>query len=83
MWTQRYSNVACEGLVAYPIVRLRGLLNNGARIGWANVCQADCRPERRTDDNTRHSGGSNVIFMDGHVKWYHSVQAYTNWRDRV
>lgn len=60
-----------------------GLLNNGGRIGWANVCAAECNPNRRTDDNTRHSGGSNVIFMDGHVKWYRSMQAYNNWREKV
>ncbi len=35
------------------------------------------------DNNTRHSGGSNVIFMDGHVKWYRSMQAYNNWEQRV
>ncbi|MGQ9463940.1 MAG: H-X9-DG-CTERM domain-containing protein, partial [Candidatus Fervidibacter sp.] len=60
-----------------------GLLLTGGRIGWANVCAAECIPDRRIDNNTRHSGGSNVIFMDGHVKWYRSMQAYNNWRQRV
>ncbi|GBD00113.1 hypothetical protein HRbin17_02649 [bacterium HR17] len=60
-----------------------GLLNNGDRIGWANVCAAACNPDRRTDANTRHSGGSDVIFMDGHVKWFRSTQAKNNWDRQV
>ncbi len=59
-----------------------GLVNNGARIGWANVCAAACHPERKTDDNTRHNGGSNCGFMDGHVKFVSARQAETNWNTR-
>ena len=59
-----------------------GLVNNGYRIGWANTCAAACRPERRTDDNTRHNGGSNCAFMDGHVKFFAARQCVTNWDTR-
>jgi prepilin-type N-terminal cleavage/methylation domain-containing protein/prepilin-type processing-associated H-X9-DG protein len=63
-----------------------GLINNGwQRVAWANVCGAgNCspdHPERRVDDNTRHNGGSNIAFMDGHAKWYSAGQIGTNWGD--
>ncbi len=39
-------------------------------VAWANVCCADdSHPERRVDGNTRHNGGSNIVFVDGHAKW--------------
>ena len=56
-----------------------GLLNSPYRVGWANVCAAKCNPNRQTDDNTRHSGGSNVLFLDGHVKWYKAEQFVNDW----
>lgn len=46
-----------------------GLANNLGRIGWANVCAATCNADRRIDGNTRHNGGSNIGFMDGHAKF--------------
>lgn len=36
-------------------------------IAWANVCSAGCNPDRQVPANTRHQGGSNVLFLDGHV----------------
>ena len=60
-----------------------GLMNNGWRIGYAAVCAAGCNPDRRTDSNTRHNGGSNVMFMDGHVKWFNARTCVTNWDTRV
>ncbi|HOS92799.1 MAG TPA: DUF1559 domain-containing protein [Armatimonadota bacterium] len=56
-----------------------GLLNNGARIGWANVCAAACNADRQVDGNTRHNGGSNVCFGDGHVKFFNARACVTNW----
>jgi len=44
------------------------------RIAFSNVCAAACHPDRQNDDNTRHSGGSNLLFGDGHVKWFRSLQ---------
>ncbi len=38
------------------------------RLAW-EVCRAACTPEYRIDKYTRHLGGSNVAFADGHVKW--------------
>ena len=41
-------------------------------MAWANVCAAACNKDRQVDDNTRHNGGSNLLFGDGHVKWLRS-----------
>jgi len=38
-------------------------------VAYANVCAAECNPDRRTANNTRHNGGSNIVFVDGHAKW--------------
>lgn len=35
--------------------------------GWAGHVDTD--PSRRVDSNTRHNGGSNLGFADGHAKW--------------
>ena len=56
----------------------RGLINTNnlpnsricGRIGWANECAVACNPDRAVDGNTRHNGGSNIGFADGHVKFY-------------
>jgi prepilin-type N-terminal cleavage/methylation domain-containing protein/prepilin-type processing-associated H-X9-DG protein len=34
---------------------------------WVDV---NSTPANRTEANTRHLGGSNIGFVDGHVKWY-------------
>jgi len=36
-------------------------------------------PSMQTDDNTRHSGGSNLGFADGHAKWMKSSDIAGNW----
>ncbi|PIZ45085.1 MAG: hypothetical protein COY42_12900 [Armatimonadetes bacterium CG_4_10_14_0_8_um_filter_66_14] len=65
---------------ATPVVAdSKGLMNSGGRVGWANVCAANCNPDRQIDDNTRHSGGSNVTFMDGHAKFHAAGQCKSNW----
>jgi prepilin-type N-terminal cleavage/methylation domain-containing protein/prepilin-type processing-associated H-X9-DG protein len=46
-----------------------GALNNGWRGGWNNVCAAACNTDRQTDSNTRHNGGGNIGFFDGHAKF--------------
>ncbi|MCD6350605.1 MAG: DUF1559 domain-containing protein [Armatimonadetes bacterium] len=56
-----------------------GLMNNPYRIGWANVCQAACHPEYRTDSGTVHNGGSNVLFADGHVKYFSAHAIVGSW----
>jgi prepilin-type N-terminal cleavage/methylation domain-containing protein/prepilin-type processing-associated H-X9-DG protein len=44
------------------------------RTQFANVCGTYCNPPAdlwtNSDAYTRHSGGSNISFVDGHVKWY-------------
>jgi prepilin-type N-terminal cleavage/methylation domain-containing protein/prepilin-type processing-associated H-X9-DG protein len=60
-----------------------GLANSGGRIGWANVCAADCNVDRQIDNNARHNGGSNVAFADGHAKWFKGEQCLTNWRTQA
>jgi len=54
-----------------------GLANNGWRIGWANVCSAQCNPDRMVDQNTRHNGGSNICFADGHAKFMNARNCVT------
>jgi prepilin-type N-terminal cleavage/methylation domain-containing protein/prepilin-type processing-associated H-X9-DG protein len=39
------------------------------RVAYAECCQADCVPANRLESNTRHNGGSNICFFDGHAKW--------------
>jgi prepilin-type N-terminal cleavage/methylation domain-containing protein/prepilin-type processing-associated H-X9-DG protein len=39
------------------------------RLAYANECAVQCNPTRMLDQNTRHTGGSNLAFADGHVKW--------------
>ena len=38
-------------------------------VAFPNVCGGDCNADRQIDANTRHNGGSNIVFVDGHVKW--------------
>jgi prepilin-type N-terminal cleavage/methylation domain-containing protein/prepilin-type processing-associated H-X9-DG protein len=45
------------------------ICHNWYRIAYANTCAAGCTASKRTPDNTRHNGGSNLGFADGHVKW--------------
>jgi|YNPNPStandDraft_1061719.scaffolds.fasta_scaffold78590_1 prepilin-type N-terminal cleavage/methylation domain-containing protein/prepilin-type processing-associated H-X9-DG protein len=47
-------------------------------VAWANTCQAPCNTDVQIDNNTRHNGGSNVTFCDGHSKWFRS-QTVGNW----
>ncbi len=44
------------------------------KLAWAEVCGwqlADCGDINlwRSEDHARHNGGSNIAFVDGHVKW--------------
>ncbi|MCX7598387.1 MAG: DUF1559 domain-containing protein [Armatimonadetes bacterium] len=44
-------------------------------VAWANVCQATwCNPNRQVEANTRHNGGSNILYVDGHAKWHNWVE---------
>lgn len=43
------------------------------RMAWANTCGNSCNPGNQKDENARHSGGSNIGFCDGHVKWLRST----------
>lgn len=42
--------------------------NQGWTVAYANECGGGCHPERRLIQNTRHSGGHNLAFTDGHVE---------------
>jgi prepilin-type N-terminal cleavage/methylation domain-containing protein/prepilin-type processing-associated H-X9-DG protein len=39
-------------------------------IAFANECAIDCNPTRADVKNTRHTEGSNIAFLDGHVKFF-------------
>jgi prepilin-type N-terminal cleavage/methylation domain-containing protein/prepilin-type processing-associated H-X9-DG protein len=60
------------------------VLNDGPQ-GWvhayANTCGAGCNAAVRVDSNTRHNGGSNVGFADGHVKWLAAMTIAGNLND--
>ncbi|NCO33301.1 MAG: hypothetical protein GW893_05440 [Armatimonadetes bacterium] len=60
--------------------------NGPNQFGWADVCQANpgngytgCVTGIAIDANTRHSGGSNLAFADGHVKWASASTIVGNW----
>jgi len=40
-----------------------------ARAIWPDGCCACDNPAERTEENTRHNGGNNLVFCDGHAKW--------------
>ena len=60
-----------------------GLLNSPWRVGWANTCAAKCNPDRQVESNTRHTGGSNVLFLDGHVKHYEANKFVSDWLNGI
>jgi prepilin-type N-terminal cleavage/methylation domain-containing protein/prepilin-type processing-associated H-X9-DG protein len=68
-----------EPAVSPVIADCSGLLNNGWRIGYAKICQAACVLDRRKEENARHNGGANVVFADGHAKWFSADQCGNNW----
>ena len=41
----------------------------GTRTVYANACGSACNRALRTDANTRHNSGENLVFADGHAKW--------------
>jgi prepilin-type N-terminal cleavage/methylation domain-containing protein/prepilin-type processing-associated H-X9-DG protein len=59
------------------------------RVAWAEVCQSqpggcNIRPDYPSDNYTRHNGGQNVGFADGHAKWQKSTVIMANvgvWED--
>ena len=53
------------------------------KVAYANVCGAGCNPDRRTYANTRHNGGSNIAFVDGHVKWYSAETIAAQWGKQI
>ncbi len=55
-----------ETVVAGDSVTMHGC---APQVVWANACGAQCYPDRQTDENARHTGGSNLVFADGHAKW--------------
>jgi prepilin-type N-terminal cleavage/methylation domain-containing protein/prepilin-type processing-associated H-X9-DG protein len=74
-WTQPAATVV--------VADAPGLINSGERLGWANVCAAGCNADRQIDANTRHNGGSNCGFLDGHAKWYNARTCVSNWNNKV
>jgi len=47
-------------------------------VAYANVWDAEADTSLRKDDNTRHNGGSNIAFIDGHVKWMNAQSIGTS-----
>jgi len=67
----------CADAIETPWDRTAELGNAVGRVAYANVCGASCNPGSQTESNTRHNGGSNIAFMDGHAKWFN----YRNCKD--
>jgi prepilin-type N-terminal cleavage/methylation domain-containing protein/prepilin-type processing-associated H-X9-DG protein len=40
-------------------------------------------PAMQTDDNTRHNGGSNLVYADGHAKWQRSTDIAGRWTEII
>ena len=55
--------------------------NQGYCLAYANVCQAACTVANRTEGNTRHMGGSNMAFADGHAKFQKALEIEANITD--
>jgi len=55
------------------------------KIAFAAVCGAgsDCNPALQVEDYTRHNGGSNCGFIDGHVKWFKAQALRGAWGTAV
>jgi len=52
----------------------------GARVIFANGCCGGLSDinQRSWSRTTRHSGGDNIVFADGHVKWMNAMQIADN-----
>ncbi len=54
------------------------------KLAYANVCCADDNNQgRRIEQNTRHNGGSNLAFVDGHVKFHSAGAISSAWDDEI
>ena len=53
---------------------LRPISCGGSRMVFTNNCAPWCTKGGRTERNTRHTGGSNYVFADGHAKWMNYKQ---------
>jgi prepilin-type processing-associated H-X9-DG protein len=38
--------------------------------------KADCKPDTQSGISSRHNGGANIGFLDGHAKWYNSTRVW-------
>lgn len=53
------------------------------KVAYAEVCSAGCNPNRQVESNTRHSSGSDICFVDGHVKWFTAGAIASNWGNMI
>ncbi|MCX7597378.1 MAG: DUF1559 domain-containing protein [Armatimonadetes bacterium] len=51
---------------------------NAYKIAYARVCAAGCNPSLQLEANTRHNGGANIAFVDGHVKFFSALSIISN-----
>ncbi len=54
-----------------------------SRVAWANICGANCNTNRRINPNTRHQGGSNIAFVDGHVEYFKALEIFHGWNRTI
>jgi prepilin-type N-terminal cleavage/methylation domain-containing protein/prepilin-type processing-associated H-X9-DG protein len=53
------------------------------KIAYPAVCGAGCNPGNQTENNTRHNGGSNIAFIDGHVKFFSAGAIASSWQRQI
>ena len=66
---------------ASNVVELSEYISSCPLCGFGNNNyngNSDMNPTPATADNTRHAGGANYAFVDGHVKWLQPQQVYGN-----
>ena len=66
---------------ASSVVEISEYISTCPTCGFGNTVydgNADMNPTPASADNTRHAGGANYAFVDGHVKWLQPQQVYGN-----
>ncbi|MGQ9731876.1 MAG: DUF1559 family PulG-like putative transporter [Candidatus Zipacnadales bacterium] len=53
------------------------------KIAYPAVCGAGCNPGNQIQANTRHNGGSNLAYVDGHVKFHSAGAIAAGWDDEI
>ena len=80
-WNRRLASIVAPSRLLVFADANRVVDQDGA-VAYANPTFCNPQPNAGTDKDTRHNGGSNIAYADGHVKWANASsicngQAYT------